>query len=115
MSRFTRKTASLELTGEGLTLDDAEHILHGQVEHLSLAPAARKLVERARRCLEDLIATGVVVPLGLDITRLTNFAGYVSWCAWLVAMAIVLWRTKPTSLPLTSTITFSPGGRTAKS
>jgi hypothetical protein len=42
-----------------------------------------------------LIATGVVVPLGLDIARLTNFAGYVSWCAWLVAMAIVLWRDKP--------------------
>jgi hypothetical protein len=39
-----------------------------------------------------LIATGVVVPLGLDIARLTNFAGYVSWCAWLVAMAVVLWR-----------------------
>jgi Domain of unknown function (DUF4386) len=42
-----------------------------------------------------LIATGVVVPLGLDIARLTNFAGYVSWCAWLVAMAIVLGRNKP--------------------
>jgi hypothetical protein len=42
-----------------------------------------------------LIATGVVVPLGLDIARLANFAGYVSWCAWLVAMAIVLWRAKP--------------------
>jgi hypothetical protein len=41
-----------------------------------------------------LIATGVVVPLGLDIARLANFAGYVGWCAWLVAMAIVLWRTK---------------------
>ena len=39
-----------------------------------------------------LIATGVVIPLGLDIARLTNFAGYVGWCAWLVAMAIVLWR-----------------------
>ena len=39
-----------------------------------------------------LIATGVVIPLGLDIARLTNFAGYVSWCCWLVAMAIVLWR-----------------------
>jgi hypothetical protein len=37
----------------------------------------------------------VVVPLGLDIARLTNFAGYVSWSAWLVAMAIVLWRAKP--------------------
>lgn len=41
-----------------------------------------------------LIATGVVIPLGLDVARLTNFAGYVSWCCWLVAMAIVLWRTK---------------------
>jgi len=41
-----------------------------------------------------LIATGVVVPLGLDIARLTNFAGYVGWCTWLVAMAIVLWRGK---------------------
>ena len=41
-----------------------------------------------------LIATGVVIPLGLDIARLTNFAGYVIWCSWLVAMAIVLWRNK---------------------
>jgi hypothetical protein len=41
-----------------------------------------------------LIATGVVIPLGLDIARLTNFAGYVSWCCWLAAMAIVLWRSK---------------------
>jgi hypothetical protein len=41
-----------------------------------------------------LIATGVVIPLGLDIARLTNFAGYLSWCFWLVAMAIVLWRGK---------------------
>ena len=39
-----------------------------------------------------LIATGVVIPLGLDIARLVNFAGYVSWCCWLVAMAFVLWR-----------------------
>jgi hypothetical protein len=39
-----------------------------------------------------LIATGVVIPLGLDIARVTNFAGYVTWCAWLVAMAIVLLR-----------------------
>ena len=41
-----------------------------------------------------LIATGVVIPLGLDIAGLVNFAGYVSWCFWLVAMAFVLWRTK---------------------
>ena len=39
-----------------------------------------------------LIATGVVIPLGLDIARLTNFAGYVIWCGWLIAMAAALWR-----------------------
>jgi hypothetical protein len=49
-----------------------------------------------------LIATGVVIPLGLDIARLTNFAGYVAWCAWLMAMAITLWRSdlRTSTLPL---------------
>jgi hypothetical protein len=42
-----------------------------------------------------LIAAGVLIPLGLDIARLTNFAGYVAWCAWLVAMAIMVWRNDP--------------------
>lgn len=41
-----------------------------------------------------LIATGVVVPLGLDAAGITNFVGYVAWCFWLVAMAISLWRTQ---------------------
>ena len=27
-----------------------------------------------------LIATGVVIPLGLDVASLTNFVGYVGWC-----------------------------------
>jgi histidine ammonia-lyase len=58
MNRASPPTATLELTGDGLTLDDAERILRGQVERLSLAPAARKRVERARRCLETLIAGG---------------------------------------------------------
>src|SRR5215470_11834178 len=51
-------TTLLELSGDGLTLDDAERILHGHVEQLSLAPAARKRVQKARRCLEDLLAAG---------------------------------------------------------
>ena len=38
-----------------------------------------------------LIATGVVVPV-LEPASLTNFAGYVIWCAWLIAVAIVLFR-----------------------
>jgi histidine ammonia-lyase len=51
----------LELSGDGLTLDDAERILRGQVEQLSLAPAARKRVERSRRCLTDLLAAGATI------------------------------------------------------
>jgi hypothetical protein len=38
-----------------------------------------------------LIATGVVVPV-VEAASLTNFAGYVVWCAWLLAVAAVLWR-----------------------
>jgi histidine ammonia-lyase len=54
-------TTSLELNGDGLSLDDAERILLGQVEQLRLAPSARRRVEKARRCLEDLLAGGDVV------------------------------------------------------
>src|SRR5262249_43287364 len=61
MNRSPRPPATLELSGDGLTLDDAEAILHGPVERLGLAPAARKRVERARRCLDDLIATGATI------------------------------------------------------
>ena len=50
------------------------------------------LIDNAHSRADGVV--GVIVPLGLDIARLTNFAGYVSWCAWLVAMAIVLWRDK---------------------
>ncbi|MCW2737528.1 DUF4386 domain-containing protein [Nocardioides sp.] len=39
-----------------------------------------------------LIATGVVVPL-VEAASLTNFAGYVVWCAWLLAVAFLLVRT----------------------
>src|SRR5947209_338554 len=60
MSRPTAES-TLELTGDRLTLDDAERILRGRVERLRLAPAARKRVERARRCLEKLVATGAVI------------------------------------------------------
>jgi histidine ammonia-lyase len=61
MSRTLLPATSLELTGEGLTLDDAERILRGQVEHLSLAPAARQRVERSRRCLTSLLASGATI------------------------------------------------------
>ncbi|MCW2761570.1 MAG: hypothetical protein JWR85_1771 [Marmoricola sp.] len=38
-----------------------------------------------------LIATGVVIPL-IEVASLTNFAGYVAWCAWLLAVAALLFR-----------------------
>jgi histidine ammonia-lyase len=56
-----RHAGSLEITGNDLTLDDAERILQGQVESLVLASAARKRVEKARRCLETLMATGATI------------------------------------------------------
>jgi hypothetical protein len=38
-----------------------------------------------------LIVTGVVIPV-IETASLTNFAGYVAWCAWLLAVAVVLFR-----------------------
>lgn len=38
-----------------------------------------------------LVATGVVIPV-VDGASLTNFAGYVVWCVWLLAVAVVLVR-----------------------
>src|SRR5579885_3214173 len=61
MNRATRTPATLELTGDNLTLADAEGILRGHVEGLRLAAAARKRVERSRRCLESLMASGATI------------------------------------------------------
>ncbi|CAN5233366.1 hypothetical protein BH09ACT10_BH09ACT10_31570 [soil metagenome] len=45
-------------------------------------------------------ATGVVIPV-FEPAGLTNFAGYVAWCAWLIAVAVVLFRaTRTESVPL---------------
>jgi histidine ammonia-lyase len=61
MNRTSANDASLELTGDNLTLVDAARILHGQVEQLLLAPTARRRVEQARRCLHDLLAEGATL------------------------------------------------------
>lgn len=61
MSHSSRVAASLELDGDSLTLDDAEAILHGHVARLHLAPAARRRVEHARRCVTDLLAQGAKI------------------------------------------------------
>jgi histidine ammonia-lyase len=64
---------TLELTGDGLTLDDAERILHGSVERLTLGPAARKRVEKARRTLESLMADGATIyGLNTGFGKLSN-------------------------------------------
>src|SRR5437588_6574439 len=61
MPRTPSPAAVLELSGDGLTLADAERLLHGQVEAIALAPAARKRVERARRCVVDLLDRGETI------------------------------------------------------
>jgi hypothetical protein len=38
-----------------------------------------------------LIATGVVIPV-VAAASLTNFAGYVLWCLWLLTVAVILIR-----------------------
>ena len=61
MARVSNSSTTLNLDGDGLTLNDAEWILHGNTERLGLAPAARKHIEESRRCLEELIATGATI------------------------------------------------------
>lgn len=61
MTRSTRLPNSLDLSGDGLTLRDAEDVLRNRVERLSVPAAARKRIGQARRCLEDLIATGATI------------------------------------------------------
>jgi histidine ammonia-lyase len=52
---------TLDLTGDGLTLDDAEGILSGHIQQLRLSTQARKRIERSRRCLDRQVAQGNVI------------------------------------------------------
>jgi histidine ammonia-lyase len=61
MNRTTLSPAVLELNGENLSLTDAERILSGQVETLTLAGSARRRVDAARRCLQELLAEGATI------------------------------------------------------
>ncbi len=58
MSRLSPSVATLELTGDHLTLADAERILDGRVEKLTLSREARRRVERARACLVERLQRG---------------------------------------------------------
>lgn len=54
----TSPSPSLELSGDGLTLADAERLMHGKIESLRLSPVARKNVERSRKVLVDRLERG---------------------------------------------------------
>jgi len=58
-----------------------------------------------------LIATGVVISLGLEVASLTNFAGYVLWCLWLLAMAAFLWRAPAAASSRAAAVTEAAPGR----
>jgi hypothetical protein len=42
-----------------------------------------------------LIATGILTPLGVPGADLANFAGYLLWTAWLVALAVRVYGRRP--------------------
>ena len=80
-----------EILGEtiGYVLSAAFTVLVVSAVGRGLAP---RWVNRLGVGAAALISTGVLVPLGVGAAELTNFAGYIAWSAWLVAMAVVLWR-----------------------
>ncbi|WP_345135774.1 hypothetical protein [Dactylosporangium darangshiense] len=39
----------------------------------------------------------MLIPLGPAAASLTNFAGYVAWCVWLLAMSAAVWRGVPSA------------------
>ncbi len=52
---------TLTLSGDELTLAQAEAILAGEVQQLRLSERARKLVVRSRNCLTDLLQRGATI------------------------------------------------------
>jgi hypothetical protein len=54
--------------------------------HRSLVPRWLAVVGYAAAVL---IATGIVVPL-IQVASLTNFIGYILWCIWVLALAVML-------------------------
>ena len=59
-----------------------------------------------------LIATGVADPARPRAASITNFIGYVAWCLWLIAMAVVLWRA-PAAVPAPLSRRASPAASAA--
>jgi histidine ammonia-lyase len=61
MRKANHSDASLTLSGEGLALEDAEGILRGRIERLTLSPDARRRVLKSRGCVEQLMAEGTTI------------------------------------------------------
>jgi histidine ammonia-lyase len=61
MKRTPATSFALELSGNGLSLDDARRILRGEVERVVLAASARRSVQQARHCLDRLLAAGATI------------------------------------------------------
>ena len=61
MARTLSPPQTLELSGDGLTLADAERILLGEVESLRLPPSARRQVERSRRVVMERLESGATL------------------------------------------------------
>ena len=76
-----------ETLGYALTATFTVLVVDRPAPHGAAALAGRGRLRRSGR----LIATGVVIPL-VEAASLTNFAGYVAWCAWLLAVAVLLFR-----------------------
>jgi len=56
-----------------------------------------------------LIATGVLIPL-IEVFSLSNFAGYVAWCLWLLGVAVLLVRTPASNASAMSATPVNRGG-----
>ena len=77
----------------GYTLTAIFTILVVFALHRSLLPSWLAVVGLVAAAL---IATGVAVPL-THAASLTNFAGYILWCGWLIMVAVTLFRFKTVS------------------
>ncbi|HEX8489290.1 MAG TPA: hypothetical protein VF642_12150, partial [Propionibacteriaceae bacterium] len=74
----------------GYTLTALFTVLVVRALHRSLLPSWLAVVGLVAAAL---ITTGVAVPL-IHAASLTNFAGYILWCGWLLAVAAILFRFK---------------------
>jgi hypothetical protein len=77
----------------GYTLTALFTVLVVRALHRSLLPSWLAVIGLVAAAL---IVTGVFVPL-VHAASLTNFAGYILWCGWLLAVAATLFRSNTTA------------------